>query len=593
MTSASVLAAYQDRITELERLAAGLHTKQATALLLVIVALAAAGGLCFLAFARRSAPKASPVVPAALALLCLRRYSSQYRELSRNTRLRGYYQRGVERLNEEWPENGSTGESFAQPGHIYASDLGLFGAGSLFEQLSTGRTEVGRECLARYLQDPADLAEIRGRQAAVRELSPGNGLREEIAVLGRYGFRDVHGKTFRAWLELPPAGFPAWLRWAALVGSVAMATLLATCMLMPSQFAEMVPILLPVAAANGMLGLLWQIRVRRVIAAATPVAGEIAMLREALTLVSQQRFECPKLVELAARVRPAATSLSTLQRWLRVLEERSKEWFYAPALILLAGTQAAFAVEAWRERHGSALLAAIDAFAELEALSALACYAHENPEDCWPEVVDGDASFAAAGLGHPLLARRSCVANDVRLGGADGFIVLTGSNMAGKSTLLRSIGVAAVLAFAGAPVRARSLRLSVMRLAASISVTDSLRDGRSKFLAEVERLRETLGLAALGPVLFLIDEIFSGTNSHDRQIAAAAVIQSLADAGATGVVSTHDTALAAIAGHGGVNSHMASRPGSADPLDFDYLLRPGVTTESNALAIARLAGVLV
>jgi DNA mismatch repair ATPase MutS len=122
---------------------------------------------------------------------------------------------------------------------------------------------------------------------------------------------------------------------------------------------------------------------------------------------------------------------------------------------------------------------------------------------------------------------------------------------------------------------------------------DSLREGKSKFLAEVERLRETLQLAAAGPVLFLVDEIFGGTNSPDRQAAADAVARTLAARGAIGAISTHDIALAAIAAHGGANLHMGSREGAESPLDFDYKIRPGVTTESNALAIARMAGVPV
>ncbi len=259
----------------------------------------------------------------------------------------------------------------------------------------------------------------------------------------------------------------------------------------------------------------------------------------------------------------------------------------------LLGTQSAMAIESWRLRHRAALRQWLDAWAEFEALNSLACYAHENPEDCWPELDEGTACFSAEGLGHPLIARDMCVPNDVSLGNTYRFCVLSGSNMSGKSTLLRSIGLAAVLAFAGAPVRARSLRLAVMRICASISIVDSLREGKSKFLAEVQRLREMLQLSASGPALFLIDEVFSGTNSPDRHAAADAVVGTLAARGAIGAVSTHDIALAAIASHGGANLHMGSRDGSDNPLDFDYKLKSGVTTESNALAIARMVGVPV
>ncbi len=190
----------------------------------------------------------------------------------------------------------------------------------------------------------------------------------------------------------------------------------------------------------------------------------------------------------------------------------------------------------------------------------------------------------------------SCIANDVELNREAPFYIVSGSNMSGKSTLLRAIGINAVLAFAGAPVRASALRLSGLSIFASVSVVDSLLHGKSKFLAEVERLRQAIQCAIPNqPVLFLVDEIFGGTNSRDRRIAAEAVIRTLVNQGAIGALSTHDLALTEIAsqaGMHGVNVHMGSRDRS-DPMDFDYRLKPGVTTESNALAIARLAGVPV
>jgi DNA mismatch repair ATPase MutS len=167
--------------------------------------------------------------------------------------------------------------------------------------------------------------------------------------------------------------------------------------------------------------------------------------------------------------------------------------------------------------------------------------------------------------------------------------------MAGKTTLLRSVGANAVLAMAGAPVTASKLRVSPFKICASISVADSLLEGKSKFLAEVERLRDAIvSTEETRPVLFLIDEILSGTNSRDRRAAAETVIRTLVDRGALGALSTHDLALTEIADSvgGGANVHMSSRRGT-DVLDFDYLLKPGVTREANATAIARLAGVPV
>lgn len=301
-------------------------------------------------------------------------------------------------------------------------------------------------------------------------------------------------------------------------------------------------------------------------------------------------FQSIKLKQLAERIQHASASIRKLEPLLDALHQREKEWFYGPSRWLLIGTQVCMEIERWRSAHGEALRVWLAAWAEFEALNALAAYGYENPDNIFPELSSEAACFEARGLCHPLLPGASCVANDVEL---TPFYVISGSNMSGKSTLLRAIGLNAVLAFAGAPVRAGALRLSKLSIFASLSITDSLLNGKSRFLAEVDRLRQAI--ESSGPALFLVDEIFSGTNSRDRRIAAEVVVRALVKQGAIGALSTHDLALTEIAnaeGLTGVNVHMGSRDGS-DPLDFDYLLKPGVTKESNGLAIARLAGVPV
>ena len=206
------------------------------------------------------------------------------------------------------------------------------------------------------------------------------------------------------------------------------------------------------------------------------------------------------------------------------------------------------AVEHWRIEHGADLRVWLDAWAEFEALNALANYSYENPGNTFPEFSSEETKFEAEALGHPLLSGASCVRNDIQLNQDSRFYVVSGSNMSGKSTLLRTIGLNAVLAFAGAPVRARALRLSRLSVCASLSVVDSLLSGKSKFMAEVDRLRQTIQTAGEGAsVLFLIDEIFGGTNSRDRRVAAEAVVRTLVNRGAIGALSTHDLALSEIA----------------------------------------------
>jgi DNA mismatch repair ATPase MutS len=231
---------------------------------------------------------------------------------------------------------------------------------------------------------------------------------------------------------------------------------------------------------------------------------------------------------------------------------------------------------------------------ELEAFSALATFAYERPGDPFPELVDEGPVFEAEALGHPLIAPAVAVRNDVSLGGAGPrVIIVSGSNMSGKSTLLRSVGVNVVLALAGAPVTAGRLRVSALALGATLHVEDSLHAGHSRFYAEILRIR-TIVDAARGPspMLFLLDEILHGTNSFDRRIGAEGIVRALVGLGAIGLVTTHDLALTelpSMLGAAAVNMHFEDRL-EEGRMVFDYRMRPGVVEHSNALALMRAIG---
>jgi len=282
---------------------------------------------------------------------------------------------------------------------------------------------------------------------------------------------------------------------------------------------------------------------------------------------------------------------------LIVVEQRTKEWYYALGLLFCAGTHAAMTLDAWKRQYAEPMRRWLAAWAEFEVLLSVGTYAAEHEENVFPEVVEAageTALFTAEGMVHPLLPREKAVANDVTLGGTVQFLLISGSNMAGKSTLMRSIGANAVLAQLGAPVTARSMRLCALKIGASITISDSLAEGKSKFLAEVERLRSLVTLARENPgqMLFLIDEVLSGTNSLDRKAAAESVLRSLVQVGGVGAISTHDLTLASLADipelHGR-NVHMASAD-EDDPLGFDYLLKDGMNRTTNAMAIVRMLG---
>jgi DNA mismatch repair ATPase MutS len=273
--------------------------------------------------------------------------------------------------------------------------------------------------------------------------------------------------------------------------------------------------------------------------------------------------------------------------------------FFAPfGAAVLWGTQCAWAVEAWRGRHGAHVPEWLQVVGEVEALAALGTYAFEHPADPFPELVEGGAvpCFEAEALGHPLIPEARLVANDLRIGPRCQLLVVSGSNMSGKSTLLRAVGANAVLAFAGAPVRSGRLRLSPVAIGATLRVQDSLQAGRSRFYAEITRVREVADLASGGrPVLFLFDELFHGTNSHDRVAGAEAVLGRFLDHGAIGLVTTHDLALAAVADRlapRASNVHFEDRFEGGE-IQFDYRLRPGPVARSNALALMHAVGLTV
>jgi hypothetical protein len=556
------------------------HQAAAAVLILTVALLFGLG----LSAVRRRVPLWWPAMPIPIGVVAaieFRRLRAGRRRIWRTIR---YYDRSLRRVEGSWAGDGYRGGEFDREGHPYARDLGIFGEGSLFELLCVARTAIGRRRLAQWLLEAPSVEETVARQDAVRGLEKRTDVREAVAVLGAYEFSESSWETLAVWLNAAPAPFPRWLRVGAAITST-----LTVCGILAAA-TGMVPWLTaarwmePVLLLQGVAALTVRTKVRRVLDATGPVSDEIAVLRDGVALLEKERVG----------VAGAARTLTALRRLLTVLEQRDKDWFNLLFHVLMGKTQLCMAIERWRAVHGAQLRDWIEAWGDFEALNALATYAHENPDAVFPEVTEEEARIEATDLGHPLLPNDECVRNDIVLDGRTRFYVISGSNMSGKSTLLRAIGLSAVLAYAGAPVRARSMRLARMNVCASLAVLDSLLNGRSRFLAEVERLRLTIELAAgNAPVLFLVDEIFSGTNSRDRRVAAEAVVRTLVERRAVGALSTHDMSLTEIAeapGLGGANVHMGSRE-AGDPMDFDYRLKPGVTEETNALAIARMAGV--
>ncbi len=541
-------------------------------------------------------PRGMGLVAATLALLVavIVRHEILLRRVVEARRRVQYWVDGLDRLENRWAGRGTSGVNFLEEHHLYAADLDLFGKGSVFELLCSARTGLGERRLADWLLHPTIPAVAAARQQAVRELIPHHGLREDLAMLGPDIRAYVHPEALTHWGAGPFIPFARW-EWA-LAKLLPAVTVCALCAWAIS------PIPLSIVALAVFAQTIFALRLRnRVLRALEPVdfaSKDLGILSLVLRRFEAERFASPLLEALRERLYTEGTAPSEriheLSRLSELLDSRLNQAFAVIAPILLWSTNCALAIEAWRGRNGPHLGEWLDAVADLEALGSLSRYASEQPEDCWPEFLDTGRSYRASGLAHPLIPPGVAVRNDVNLDECESLWIVSGSNMSGKSTLLRAVGLSVVLAHAGAPVRARSLTLAPFRVGASIRVSDNLQEGESRFYAEIRRIRDVLDLARTHPpVLFLLDEIFSGTNSHDRRLGAQAIFRSLVERGATGLVTTHDLALTRIDGalEGRARNVHFEDEIVDGKMRFDYRMREGVVARSNALELMRSIGI--
>lgn len=524
-------------------------------------------------------------------VLLVARHAAVDRRVERAERAVQFFERGLSRLDGTWRGHGAQGKRFLAPEHPYAVDFDLFGPASLFELICGARTMSGENTLADWLQT-SSLNEAKARQGGVAELTPRLGLREELWLIGEDVNAGLDPEKLLSWVRRPPVTFPAWLAPVAYLFSVVTTGLLVAWL---AQWLPAFPFLTS-ATAQGILAFAFRKRTEPAIGAAEESLNDLRLFENVLARLESEPLESDVLTQLQKTLRSdgesAAVLVGRLRTWVERLETRRNQWFAPIAGLLLWGTHCVRAIEAWRDAHGDDVPGWLDALGQLEAFSSLAGYAYENPDNVFPELLESGPRLDAEHVGHPLLDDESCVRNSLNLGACQ-LLMVSGSNMSGKSTLMRTIGVNAVLAYAGTTVRARRLALSDLTFGASICVQDSLQDGKSRFYAEIVRIRQLVELArGERPLLFFIDEMFGGTNSSDRRAGAEGVLRALVDLGAVGIVTSHDLALTKIADEmdgRAVNVHFQDELIDGR-MHFDYTLRPGVVTKSNALELMRSIG---
>ncbi len=505
-----------------------------------------------------------------------------------------FYQFGVDRMSDNWMGKGTPGTEFIDDDHLYSGDLDLFGPGSLFERLCIAHTESGRHTLAQWLCEPAPIDEIRRRQEAIRELCAGKHWREQIDFM-QAAAKPIQTNALVKWSRQGCTRRTAWLRIMAPV--LFLFTVLAVLGWVQQWFG-VGPVVLALLVQGGFAFLLAG-RVRNALASLDQRSEDVYQLASMLFALERKSFQSNKLAQLRASLNDNAMrpshQFARLQRYMGLLELTRNPIVGLAVTFLLWRTQIGLAVEAWRAQAGPALCRWLEVLGEIEALNSLAAYRYENPSDPFPTIETEGSRIQAISLSHPLLPRARSVANDFSLNPQESLLIVSGSNMSGKSTYLRTIGVNVVLALAGAPVRAGAMSLCRLHIGTSLRNQDSLQAGKSRFYAEITRLRRIVDRTGDGlPVLFLLDEILNGTNSHDRRIGAEAIVRLLLSKHAIGLITTHDLALTALADRLAPcarNVHFQDdlREGK---LHFDYRLRPGVVQHSNALALMRAVGLI-
>ncbi|HEV3458713.1 MAG TPA: hypothetical protein VHG32_19315 [Thermoanaerobaculia bacterium] len=601
--------------------------------------------LLLLASPRAAMPRRLPLAGAGAALAAFVALAALHdrclRRLRRAEELRRIVDSGLARLDRDWDRLPLPAEPPRDRELPLGRDLDLYGRASLFQLLGTAHTPAAKALLRDWLEGAAAPPEVRARQAAVAELGELVDFRQLLeASVGGMERHPPDCEPFLRWAESDPwlLARPALL-WTARVA--AGLTLLAAA----AVPAWGVQPLLAMAVLNLAFSRACQRQVGPRLERVSATRDEMVLYSAALRHAASQPFASPRLAELKAALRAGTDrqdsrssergrpergrpserggdgersadasggrgrhGARSADAWLALLESRlgladarhSAPLHFVLQVLTLWDFHILALLEGWQRTAGRRARGWLMALGEIEALAALAALRFENPGWCLPEVAAGLPEVAARGLGHPLLPPARCVVNDVAVGPAGTFLLVTGSNMSGKSTLLRAIGINVVLAQAGGPACAAELRLPPVRLATSILVEDSLAGGISFFLAELLRIKQVVTAAGEAGregavLLYLLDEVLRGTNSVERRIAVRRVLRHLLARGALGAVSTHDLELAAGAGLAqaarAVHFRETLTPGPDGPrMSFDYRLRPGPATTTNALELLRQVG---
>jgi len=510
-----------------------------------------------------------------------------------------FHQAGLDRLSGKWQEKEFNHEIDAEYEHAYAHDLNLFGTSSLFNLLCLAYSQNGKEQLKKWLTIIPSQKTILERQEASQELSDQLDFRLKLGESAQGMSQSIHPSKLIEWAEKPAIFESTQKKFLKIITWTLSLSMLGSLYISVAYdkgvYAFLVVILIELMFYSYI-----NKRIKPLFAEVSSPNKEFNYIASILETLEEKKFKSQLLINLQKSLIDhgvlASFEIQKLDKLIRLMDAQRNQLLTAFTFIFMWNVHFRLAIESWREKHGDKLSSWLETVGEFEAINSVANYAFEHQDDIYPSLSSTPFTFQGEDLAHPLIDEKVCVRNSIDLNPDCRLWIVSGSNMCGKSTFLRVIGINLVLTYIGAPARAKRLTVSPLALGSSINVQDSLKKGYSKFFAEITKVQHLMEDAKKDtPLIFLLDELLHGTNSHDRLIGAKAIIAKMLELDAIGLVTTHDLTLTKAIKELNLkakNVHFRD-DFREDKLVFDYKLHEGVVEKSNALKLMRSIGIEV
>ncbi len=512
--------------------------------------------------------------------------------------LAGINRQALDRITGQWVKFIDNGAEYVDSNHQYSLDLDIFGPASVFQWINNTFTFWGRSFLQKVLVEPEkDILILKARQAAINELAGQLDWRQYFLAEGSSIKNEIKNpESLLEWAENENYIFRrSWLRWGIRLISAATSVSLLSIFLIDQRFLSIAVILLITQLILYIIGLKFNVNY----GAAVLQKDAIATFQKLLTMIEREDFESKYLSDLKSSLidtqgNYASQQINKLAFIVEMMSYQHSQFSFLLNMFFLLDYHCMFALEKWKRKSGPSLRSWLTVIGKLEEISSLAVIRYDNPEWASPQFTDAEPIIFAQNMGHPLLFSPARVCNDINIKGSGNVFLITGSNMSGKSTWLRTVGVNLVLAYTGAPVCAGDFKCSIMDIYTVMRVNDNLEKNLSSFYAELLKIKNIIQKAGEdNSIIFLLDEIFKGTNSKDRHIGAATVVKKLSKMGAVGLVSTHDLELGELEKDKdiGVENYHFSESYLNNQIVFDYKLRTGVSKTTNAIHLMKMVGI--